>query len=221
MQRNYNSPNVLIADIQALIVEGLRVFLGKHYRISGSVSSKYELLEALGKQVPDFLIIDHSSMDFDGFNGLKVIKERFPDLGIVILTHDIAYNELVELKNMGIRNILHKNTDADELQACLNAIQQGRKYYSGYILDMMLDLNERKGIVDETVQQLTASEIEIVRLVASGLTTKEIAGKRCTSFHTVMTHRRNILRKLGVSNASELIMYAVKTGIIDKIEYHI
>ncbi|MBN1791422.1 MAG: response regulator transcription factor [Bacteroidales bacterium] len=221
MQSNSNKPNILIADIQALIVEGLRVFLGKHYRIAGSVCSKYELLEALRKQVPDFLIMDPTALNFDGLNDLKEIKERFPDLGIIILTHDIAINELDELKKMGIRHILHKNADADEIITCMQALQQGKKYYSRYMLDMLVDFNDKKGILDETIQQLTASEIEIVRLIAAGMTTKEIAIKKYISFHTVMTHRKNILRKLGVSNASELIMYAIKAGIIDTIDYQI
>jgi DNA-binding NarL/FixJ family response regulator len=87
-------------------------------------------------------------------------------------------------------------------------------------MDMLFDLNVKKGLIEET-NQLTTSEIEIVRLIGQGLTTKEIASRKILSFHTIMTHRKNILRKLGVSNASELIMFAVRTGIIDTIEYHI
>jgi DNA-binding NarL/FixJ family response regulator len=219
--KNESRSYILIADIQFLIIEGLKEFLGKEVGIIESVGSKYELLKALSVHVPDLLIIDYSLMDFDGFNDLKKLKESYPKMGIVILTGSLTRNELIEYHHSGIKNILHKNADADELMACLHAIKQGRKYYSGIILDMMLDFNEKKGIVDDSVQQLTASEIEIVRLIAAGLTTKEIASKKCISFHTVMTHRKNILRKVGVSNASELIMYAVKRGIIDTIEYHI
>lgn len=218
---NENKPDIIIADIQFLIIEGLKSFLGERYRIAGLVCSKYELQEALGANVPDILIIDYSSLDFDGFDDLKAIRKNYPKMGIIILTNSLTRNELIEYNRSGIKNILHKNTGADELQACLHAMQQGRKYYSGYILDLMFDLDEKKSMADESVQQLTASEIEIVRLIASGLTTKEIAGKKCISFHTVMTHRKNILRKLGVSNASELILYAVRKGIIDTIEYHI
>ena len=218
---NERKPTIIIADIQFLITEGLKSFLGERYRIAGLVCSKYELQEALGAKVPDMLMIDYSALDFDGFDDLKTIRKNHPEMGIIMLTNSLTRNELIEYNNSGIKNILHKSADADELQACLNAAQQGRKYYSGQILDMMLDFNGKKGIVDETVQHLTVSEIEIIRLIASGLTTKEIAGKKCISFHTVMTHRKNIHRKLGVSNASELILYAVKKGIIDTIEYHI
>lgn len=221
MQKTKNRPNILIADIQYLVTEGLKVFLGERYRITGFACSNFELKKALGKEIPDILIIDYSSLDFDGFDDLRALRDSHPEMGIVILTSGLTRTELAEYHNSGIKNILHKNAGAEELQACLDAIQQGRKYYSDYILDMMLDFTDQKGTTDETTQQLTASEIEIVRLIASGLTTKEIATRKYISFHTVMTHRKNILRKLGVSNASELIMYAIKTGIIDTIDYQI
>ena len=72
-----------------------------------------------------------------------------------------------------------------------------------------LNHNEKKSTGEET-GQLTTSEMEIVRLIAEGLTTKEIASRKYISFHTVITHRKNIFRKLGVSSVSELIMYAIK-----------
>ncbi len=68
---------------------------------------------------------------------------------------------------------------------------------------------------------LTASEIEIVKLIAEGMTTKEIASRKNVSFHTIMTHRKNIFRKARVNNASELVMFAIRAGIIDTIEYQI
>jgi DNA-binding NarL/FixJ family response regulator len=86
-------------------------------------------------------------------------------------------------------------------------------------LDLLFDPNEKKS--QPSPAQLTTSEIEIVRLISQGLTNKEIAVKKILSIHTIMTHRKNILRKVGVSNASELIMYAIKSGLIDNIEYHI
>jgi DNA-binding NarL/FixJ family response regulator len=213
-------PDVVIADIQILIVEGLKVLMDGKCILKACVNSRIELQEVLQNTVPRILIMDYTLLDFDGFDDLREMKKGHPSMEIVILTNHFSRNDLVEFNNAGIKNILHKNLDKDELYACLDAVLRGKKYYSSLILDMVLDLNEKKGNVDETIQ-LTASEIEIVRLIAEGLTTKEIACRKFISFHTVMTHRKNILRKLGVSNASELIMYAIKTGIIDTIEFHI
>src|SRR4030042_2612792 len=108
MQKNNSNPDILIADAQFLIIEGLKVFLGERYRIIACLCSKYELLRALKVHVPDYLILDYFLLDFDGFNDLKELKDRFPNMAIIILTNDITHNELTQLKNIGIRNILHK-----------------------------------------------------------------------------------------------------------------
>jgi DNA-binding NarL/FixJ family response regulator len=84
----------------------------------------------------------------------------------------------------------------------------------------MMDEQKRKVSNMEQVQ-LTHTETEIVKMIAEGLTTKLIATTKNISFHTVMTHRKNIFKKLGVSSSSELIMYAIRSGWIDNIEYYI
>ena len=85
---------------------------------------------------------------------------------------------------------------------------------------MIIEISDSKNVPVENIH-LTSSEIEIVRLIAGGMTTKEIAEKKNISFHTVNTHRKNIFRKLSVSNTSELIIHAIKSGWIDNIEYFI
>jgi DNA-binding CsgD family transcriptional regulator len=88
------------------------------------------------------------------------------------------------------------------------------------LLDILLEVDQKKNSIEET-GQLTISEIEIVRLISEGLTTKEIALRKFISFHTVISHRKNIFRKLGVTSISELIMYSIKAGWINTIEYYI
>jgi DNA-binding NarL/FixJ family response regulator len=220
MNKTEEKINLIIADNQFLIIEALKTILGYQYNINAIVSNTGDLILALRSEVPNILITDYSLLDFNGFDELREIRKMYPLLVIVILTNNITRNELGEFKNLGIQNILHKNADKEELFLCLETALRGKKYYSDIFMDMLFDLNVKKGMTDET-SQLTASEIEIVRQIAQGLTTKEIASKKFLSFHTIMTHRKNILRKLGVSNASELIMFAVRTGIIDTIEYHI
>jgi DNA-binding NarL/FixJ family response regulator len=84
----------------------------------------------------------------------------------------------------------------------------------------LLEKGEWKKTAQETTT-LTTAEIDIVKLIAEGMTTKEIASKKNVSFHTIMTHRKNIFRKARVNNASELVMFAIRSGIIDRIEYQI
>jgi DNA-binding NarL/FixJ family response regulator len=211
---------IVIADTQLLIVEGLKALLSDCYNITSIAVSKNELLKALRMKAPGILIVDFNMLDFDGYDDLKDIKRKYQELGIIILTNSLNRNELIEYNNVGIKNILHKSLDKEELFECLDALLKGKKYYSGNVLDLMFESNGKKEAIDGTMQ-LTASEVEIVRLIAEGLTNKEIAVRKFLSIHTIMTHRKNILRKLDVSNASELIMYAIKNGIIDAIEYHI
>jgi DNA-binding NarL/FixJ family response regulator len=217
---NESKPGILIADIQFLIIEGLKVFLGEQFRITGCVCSKVELLKMLETHVPDILLLDYSLFDFDGYNDLKEIKAAYPQMGIIILGNHFTRNELVAYNNLGIKHILHKSLDKEELYNCLDALMKGKKYYSGFVLDLMLEPDIKKAISDDQIQ-LTASEIEIIKLIAEGLTNKEIATRKILSYHTITTHRKNILRKLGVSNASELIMIAIKRGLIDNIDYQI
>jgi DNA-binding NarL/FixJ family response regulator len=216
------SYNILIADSQYLVTESLKVILQENsgYSIKQIVCNKFDLLTALESASISILIVDFSLMDFESFSDLKEIKKAYPQIHILILTNTVSKNDLIEYNNIGIKNILFKTADKDELFAALEATLKGKQYYSGDLLDILFEMNEKKFSSEET-GQLTSSEIEIVRLVAEGLTTKEIAVRKNISFHTVATHRKNIFRKLGVTNASELLMYAIKAGIIDTIEYHI
>jgi DNA-binding NarL/FixJ family response regulator len=106
------------------------------------------------------------------------------------------------------------------LHEALEAVMKGKKYISGELLELLFESDERIKSAGETVQ-LTNSELEIVRLISDGLTTKEIAARKFISYHTVISHRKNIFRKLGVTSVSELIMYSIKAGWINTIEYHI
>ena len=125
------------------------------------------------------------------------------------------------MNNIGIHNIVNKTADKEEILNALEATVKAKKYYSENILEILFEFQERKKTSDNIDEQLTCSEIGIIRLIADGYTTKEIASRKNISFHTVMSHRKNIFRKLGVNNISELLMYSVKAGLIGTIEYHI
>jgi len=166
------------------------------------------------------LIIDPSLIELANFSELKEIKTSFPNLKLLVITNSVSKSELHELNNIGITNIILKTAGKEEIFDAFNSALKGKKYYSNELLEILFEVNERKNSGEET-GLLTNSEIEIVRLISEGLTTKEIASHRYVSFHTVITHRKNIFRKLGVSSVSELIMYAIKSGWINIIEYHI
>ena len=213
---------VLIADSQFLITESLKIILQTegYYKVINVVAEKSDLIKALKQDPISLLIIDHSQIDLTGIFELKEIKTLFPVLKVLVITNILSKAELHELNSAGISDIILKTAGKEELFEAVDATLKGKKYFSNELLEILFEMNERKNTIDESIQ-LTNSEMEIVRLISDGLTTKEIALRKFISFHTVISHRKNIFRKLGVSSVSELIMSAIKAGWINTIEYHI
>ena len=214
--------NVLIADNQFLITESLKYILHSQesFNIINVVTEKSELIKALEHDHSSLLIIDPSQTDIAGVSELKEIINSFHDLKVLIISNNITRKELHEFNSAGITNIILKNTGKEELFDAIDTSLKGKKYYSDELLDLLLKSDERNNSSEEMVQ-LTPSELEIVRLISEGLTTKEIASRKFISFHTVISHRKNIFKKLGVTSVSELIMFAIKSGWINSIEYYI
>lgn len=219
---SHSSKKIVIADTQFLVVETLKTILSADERffVAGIVNSQTELIKVLENELCGLLITDFSLFDFDTLEDLQRIVLKFPNFSVLVLTNSISKAEFTELSKIGIKNIIYKTAERDEIFSAVDAAFRGKKYYADEILDLILELGESKSVPEEPTH-LTSSEIEIVRLIAGGLTTKEIAIQKNISFHTVNTHRKNIFRKMGVSNASELIMQAIRAGWIDNIEYFI
>jgi DNA-binding NarL/FixJ family response regulator len=98
---------------------------------------------------------------------------------------------------------------------------KGRRYICNYVSNILLDVSKRNGDIKRQENKLTITEQEILREIALGKTTKEIAAQRFVSSHTIMTHRKNIFRKLSVNNIHEATKYAMRAGIVDMAEYYI
>jgi DNA-binding NarL/FixJ family response regulator len=213
---------VLIADSQFLVTESLRQILvaSGEYEVFGVAGYAYQLKALLAEGVPQLLITDYATFDYEGWEALKNIMTSHPQMAVLVLTNQVIKADLLELSKMGIKNIICKTTDKEELFMAINFALRNRKFFSEEVLEVLMDEPKRKGNGDEA-HHLTITETEIVKLIAEGKTTKEIAAQKNISFHTVMTHRKNIFRKLGVNSSSELIMYAIRAGWIDNIEYYI
>lgn len=212
---------VILADSQFLVIDSLKMLLeSEGYRLIGVAKYAFELEKLLSMEVPDLLITDYATVDYEGADSIKTLMQQYPGMTIMILTNQIIKADLLEFSKLGIKHIVGKTIDRDELVMAIRFALKGRKFYSEEVLEVLMDEQKRKTTNGDS-GQLTQTETEIVRMVAEGMTTKEIAAKKNISFHTVMTHRKNIFRKLGVNSSSELIMFAIKAGWIDNIEYYI
>ena len=222
MKNSVEKIKILIADSQFLITESLKNILSNYpkYEVIGVVTNVYNLNKIIQSESIHLLITDCILIDFESLSDLKTLINQNPKLKILILTNQLSKIELANLNRFGIKNVIYKTAENDEIFAALEACLKGKKYYSDDILEMLLEVSEKKNSYEET-SQLTQSEIDIVKLIADGLTTKAIAERKNISFHTVITHRKNIFRKLCINSSSELIMYAMKAGLIDNLEYYI
>ncbi|MEI8032640.1 MAG: response regulator transcription factor [Chlorobiaceae bacterium] len=217
MNKHKRNISLVIADTQFLTNEALHAILSPVCNEIHTVTTKAGLLQHLRARPVSLIITDYVLFDYGSLDDLGDIKKEYPDTRIIVLCNAIAPVKIKELNDAGINNILLKTDEGDELFHVIDAAMKGKKYYSGNVLDILL---KKDGPIEDA-SLLTATEIEVVRQIASGLSTKEIAVKKHISFHTVMTHRKNIFRKLGVSSSPELMMYSIKAGLIDNIEYHI
>ncbi len=213
---------ILIADSQVLTSEGITSVLKStgNYNIIGYTESSNELFSFLKNNTPSILVIDPYRLNDFLLSYLVKLTGIFPASHILVLAGDSVYENIIKILESGITHYISKYCTKDELLNALTAIEKNENYLCKEAVEALLKEN-RTDTKKSTNTHLTKKEFEIIHLIAQGLTTKEIAAKDFLSIHTVNTHRKNILKKLGINSTSELIMYAVKKGIVDATEYYI
>lgn len=215
--------SIILADNQPLTRIGIMDILNRYFnnRVEiKEVQNKDALFDLLRTTPPQILVIDFDLFDFKEIGELKELKKIASPVGVLIVTDNQSPDDISKIVNMGFSNYILKTCLEHEFIEAFNATLSNRKYFSSDIMDVLIDQRSKARPALEP-GKLTLAEIEIVKLIAQGLTTKEIALRKHLSFHTVITHRKNIFRKLAINNTSELIMYAMRTGIIDSLDYYI
>jgi len=204
--------SIVIADRDFLIKTGLRCLLSKRVGIelSGQASNISELKEILRMKKPDVLIMDYEQPGAFTIDDLVFITRKYPDIKILIISNNRHKHDIVSTIEFGVSSYLLKECGEDEIFDAIYATAKGEKFFCGQIVDNILG----KSPASCEGLSLTTRELEIVKLVAEGYTTAEISKMLCRSVHTINTHRKNILNKLGLNNPSELVLYAVKRGLI-------
>jgi two-component system response regulator NreC len=210
---------ILLGDDHTLVRQGLRKILEEQpaWEIVGEASDGHEVVRQTESLEPDVVVLDIGMPRLNGIDVSKQITRRFPDVGILILSMHSEEAYITQAMKAGARGYLLKDSADTELIRAVSAVAAGKSYFSPAVARVMLDdyvrhLN-KKGIVDR-FETLSEREREIFQLIAEAHTTKEIADLLSVSPSTVETHRAHILQKLDVHNTAELVLYAVRRGVI-------
>lgn len=210
--------NVLIADNQGITRAGLMYVLQSVTEAdSRCVADKAGLIEEL-KPCPDsVVIIDYTLFDINDATELLVLGDRFPNVCWLLFSDDLSTDFIRLVVTSSTRfGVILKDSPLSEIRLAISTAIAGQRYICQRVTEQLLRPEKKEEKV-----KLTVTETDILKDIALGMTTKEIAEKRFSSFHTVNTHRKNIFRKLGVNNVHEATKYALRAGLVDSAEYYI
>ena len=212
--------NIIIADNQDITQAGMAYVLSKRDNISCRVArDKSELILFLNDCPEAVVILDYTLFDISSESDLLNIGQRFPLAHLILWSEELSVDFIRHLVNASNWiSVLMKDAKMAEIEQCLDYVLQGQRFLCQHATNMILAPTT---LVDKEIVALTKTETEILKEIALGATTREIAEKRFSSFHTVNTHRKNIFRKLGVNNVHEAIRYAMRSGLVDAAEYYI
>ena len=209
---------IFIADDHQLIIDGIKTSLGdiKDFSFVAEANNGYQVLEKLESGIHvDIILMDINMPKLDGLKCTKMVKKKFPDVKIIALSQ---YDEKRFVKLMvknGASGYLLKDTSKDIMEKAIRAVNAGEKYFCEHL---SLKLVEQELKIENTrslFPKLTGRELEILNLICSECSSQKISDKLFISFHTVESHRANLMHKAGVKNTAGLVRWAVENDFID------
>ncbi len=210
---------ILLADDHNILRDGMRLLLERQpgFSVVGEAADGREIVQLTQVLAPDVVVMDIAMPNMNGIEATRRIVEKFPQTGVVILSMHYDESYVIRSLKAGARAYLLKDAMKAELIAAIRSVAEGRSFFSPRISRILqedyVEALGRKGS-DDTYDLLTEREREILQLVAEGRTNKEIANTLNVSLYTVDTHRTHILQKLILHSVPEVILYAVRKGII-------
>ena len=208
---------VLLADDHTLVRAGVRRILEAQagFAVVGEVADGHAALAALKNQPADVLVLDLTMPGGDGFDVLRRAKTIRPELKVLVLTMHASPEYVSRAVREGADGYLLKDSAVQDLVAAIQAVMAGREYYSPPVQRELSAMVRGTTGGKRRIEPITDREREVLKLVAEGLSTKEIATRLDISTRTVETHRANLMRKLGLHSVARLTQYAIREGLID------
>ena len=214
-----NPIRILLADDHTVMRRGLRVLLERQpgFAVVGEAADGAEAVELAGKEKPDVAVLDIGMPTLNGIEAARRIVEKNPGTAVVILSMHSDESYVLRTLKAGARGYLLKDAPESDLINAIHAVHQGKAFFSPAISKMLVEdymrQMQQRGIED-SYELLTPRERELLQLLGEGKSNKEIATKLDLSLYTVETHRSNMLDKLNLHSTAELILYAVRKGIV-------
>ena len=210
---------IVLADDHAVVRGGLRALLQQQedFQVVGEASDGREAVALANSLHPDVIVMDLSMPILNGTEASRQVTSQHPEIAIIVLTmhSDEAY--VLRALKAGARGYLLKESAEADLIAAIRAVQNGKAFFSPevsrvLVQDYVRQLQDRD--IEDSYELLTPREREILQLIAEGKSNKDVANLLNLSVYTVETHRGNIMEKLGLHTVPELILYAVRKGVI-------
>ncbi|WP_028981919.1 response regulator [Sporocytophaga myxococcoides] len=213
---------VLLVDDHGIVRDGIKATLSseKNIKIVGEASNGIEAIEQVKKLAPDVVVMDISMPEMNGIEATSIISDRYPNTRTLVLSmHD---NEDYILKSIesGAAGYLLKDTGKEEFIKAITTISKGDKYFSTPVSSIIADgylQKIKKGTTPDDDSDdfgLTKREKGILKMIINGNSNREIADSFTISIRTIETHRFNIMKKLKVKNAAELVKLALENKIV-------
>lgn len=217
--------SIVLADDHSLVRDGIRALLEEEdeFEVVGEASDGKEALKLIQQRVPDLLIIDIRMPGMNGIETLEELNQRNMRVKSIILSMHDSEEYILKSLSAGANGYLLKDTGKSEFIKAIHTVLQGGKYFSGDISDVLVrNLLEGNGNSQKEKDKkphtnpfdLTARELEILKLVLEGLTNKQISERLQKSKRTVETHRFNLMRKMQVKNLLDLSRKAREYNLV-------
>lgn len=207
---------VLVVDDHAIVREGICSLLARHkdIQIVGQADDGQRALELVSQMTPDLVLMDIQMPGMNGLEATREIHKRFPSTRILVLTQYENKEYVLPLLRAGAVGYISKSARANELVNAIRTVYTEGAYLPPRITQTVVTLLSESSTMPADAPSLTEREIQVLRLVAEGLNSREIAERLNISVKTVDTHRANIMEKLQVHNTAELIKVAIQKGLV-------
>ena len=212
----------VIADNQDITRAGLHLFLSDMFGAceAADVTCKRELVKLLseGEAGQDCVVVlDYTLFDFRSSDDFLVVNRRFPTTEWILFSDELSEGFIRRMSVESNVSMALKECSSEEIRSALLCAARKQRFLCHQIANLLVSERQKPGVKGI----LTPTELEVLKLIAQGKSVKEMAAARNSSIHTIITHKKNIFRKLGVNNVYEATKYALRAGVVELMEYYI